>query len=66
MTTLLSFDDWLASMPEIEGVRPLDRLTDGMRPQSYRPTYRRQRPPTDPRNGCRISRSFHSCATAGS
>lgn len=42
------FDDWLASMPEIEGVRPVDRLTDVMRMQSYRPTYRRQRPPTDP------------------
>lgn len=48
MSTPPLFDEWLASMPEIEGVRPVDHLTNAMRMQSLRPTYRRQRLPTDP------------------
>jgi hypothetical protein len=47
MTTPLPFDEWLAKMPEIEGVRPVDHLTSAMRIQSSQPTYRRQRLPTD-------------------
>jgi pimeloyl-ACP methyl ester carboxylesterase len=48
MNAITPIAEWLASMPEIEGVRPVDHLTSVMRAQSYRPTYRRQRLPTEP------------------
>jgi hypothetical protein len=39
-----SLNEWLASLPSVAGVRPLDRIPDIARtPQ--RPAYRRQRPP---------------------
>jgi pimeloyl-ACP methyl ester carboxylesterase len=41
------FNDWLRVMPEVEGVRPLDRLPATTQTQTYRPTYRRQLPPTE-------------------
>jgi hypothetical protein len=36
--------DWLSSLPEIDGVRPVDRLPTTVRSQTYRPTYRRHGP----------------------
>jgi hypothetical protein len=37
--------DWLASLPTVDGVRPVDRMPANTRLPTQRPAYRRQRPP---------------------
>jgi pimeloyl-ACP methyl ester carboxylesterase len=39
--------EWLDTMPEVDGVRPVDRMPTVVSTQTYRPTYRRQQPPTE-------------------
>jgi pimeloyl-ACP methyl ester carboxylesterase len=38
-------EEWLATLPDIDGVRPVDRLPATVRKLAYRPTYRRQLQP---------------------
>jgi hypothetical protein len=39
-------EEWLGSLPLVEGVRPVDRLPAVVRTQTFQPTYRRQAPPS--------------------
>jgi hypothetical protein len=42
-----ALDEWLETMPEVDGIRPVDRIPAVTGSPTYRPTYRRQRPPTE-------------------